>query len=418
MTYAKEISVPSRPASVNYGWAIVAVMFVAQMLVIGITSYGFALLVKPIAAEYGLPRADVNIGLMLLLVGMALSSPFIGRLLDRVPSRLVVSLGALIFGVGAMAVALTTSLWAMGAATLFLLATGTAMLGPLTASTLTSRWFEKGRGRALGVVSVATSAGGFVVLPLMAALVEQFGWRSALMALGLLVCFLVGGLGLLFMREPAMHRDMAVVGEPVRDTPSRDRGERRWTAGMLWRTRDFWLIATSIGLLFAVDQALLASLVAYGTDRGFSVSAAAMLVSAISGSAIIGKLAIGALADRVDLRWLLIALAVMTEIFLAILLVQPSYGILMVASLIVGAAVGGSSPLWASFIAVRFGIASYGAVMGLMALIQIPLTLVALRYIGRVYDSAHSYSPAFLAFAGVIVIAALVILPVRTERPA
>lgn len=412
MTYAKELTAPSPPVPINYGWVIVAVMFVAQMLVIGITSYGFALLVKPIAAEYGLPRADVNIGLMLLLVGMALSSPFIGRLLDGVPSRLVVTLGALIFGAGAMTVALATSLWAMGTATLFLLATGTAMLGPLTASTLTSRWFEKGRGRALGVVSVATSAGGFVVLPLMAALVEQFGWRSALMMLGLRVSLLVGGLGLLCMREPSMHRDVVALGEP-----SRDKGAGRWTAAMLWRTRDFWLIATSIGLLFAVDQALLASLVAYGTDRGFSVSAAAMLVSALSGSAIVGKLAIGALADRVDLRWLLIALAVMTEIFLAILLAQPSYGVLMAASLIVGAAVGGSSPLWASFIAVRFGVASYGAVMGLMALIQIPLTLLALRYIGRVYDSAHSYSPAFLAFAGVIVIAALAILPVRTERP-
>lgn len=47
MTYAKEISVPSRPASVNYGWAIVAVMFVAQMLVIVIA----ALVILPVRTE-------------------------------------------------------------------------------------------------------------------------------------------------------------------------------------------------------------------------------------------------------------------------------------------------------------------------------------------------------------------------------
>lgn len=411
MTYAKEIPAPSEQAPINYGWAIVAVMFVAQMLVIGITSYGFALLVKPIAAEYGLPRADVNIGLMLLLIGIALSSPLIGRLLDRVPGRLVVTGGAVIFGVGSVAIALTTSLLGMAAATLFLLATGTAMLGPLAASTLTSRWFEKGRGRALGVVSVATSAGGFVILPMMAALVEQLGWRGALAVLGLLVCFLVSGLGLLFVREPDARPNVVTTSEG-----GGGREGRRWTTGMLLRTRDFWLIAVSIGLLFGVDQALLASLVAYGTDRGFSVQAAAMLVSAISGSAIVGKLAIGALADRVDLRWLLIGLVVMTEIYLAVLLAQPGYFLLMGASLIVGAAVGGSAPLWASFVALRFGVASYGAVMGLMALIQIPLTLVALRYIGHVYDSTHSYGPAFLAFAIVAVVPALVILPVRTQK--
>ncbi|WP_162854682.1 MFS transporter [Sphingobium estronivorans] len=410
MSTAQEIATPSMRSPLNYGWVVVAILFVAQMLVIGITSYGFALLVKPIAAEYGLPRADVNIGLMLLLVGMAVSSPFIGRMLDRVPSRFVIALGALIFGAGALTVALTTSLWAMGAATLLLLSTGTAMLGPLTASTLTSRWFEKGRGKALGVVSVATSAGGFLVLPLMAALVEQFGWRTALITLGLLVSLLLGGLGLLFMREP--DDAAAAHGRPRSQTAP------RWTARMLCRTRDFWLIAISIGLLFGIDQALLASLVAYGTDRGFSLPAAAMLVSAISGSAILGKLAIGALADRIDLRWLLIALALLTEIFLGVLLIQPSYEVLMMASLVVGAAVGGSSPLWAAFVAIRFGVASYGSVMGLMALIQIPLTLGALRYIGHVYDSTHSYGSAFHMFAVAALIAALAILPVKTEKSA
>ena len=411
MSRPAEVPVPSAATSVNYGWIIVAVMFLAQMLVIGITSYGFAVLVKPIAEEYGLPRADVNIGLMLLLVGMAVSSPVIGRLLDSVPSRLVVLLGALMFGAGAVAIALTTSLLAMGAATLLLLAVGTAMLGPLTAATLTSRWFETGRGKALGVVSVATSAGGFIVLPVMAALVEGIGWRAALMALGLLVSFLLGALGLLFIRDPNTRSDVVVVSEP-----REDKGEPRWTANILLRTRDFWLIAVSIGLLLAVDQALLASLVAYGTDRGFSGQAAALLVSAISVSAIIGKLATGALADRMDLRWLLIAIAVLTEIFLAVLLVQPSYALLIGASLIVGAAVGGSFPLWTSIIAARFGVASFGAVMGLMALIQLPLTLFALRYIGQVYDSTDSYAPAFMAFAGVVVIAALAILPVRIKR--
>ncbi|WP_176594049.1 MFS transporter [Sphingobium sp. EM0848] len=410
MTAAKDIAAQPARAPLYCGWVVVAILFVAQMLVIGITSYGFALLVKPIAAEYRLPRADVNIGLMLLLIGMAISSPFIGRMLDRVPSRLVVTLGALIFGGGAMAVALSTSLWAMSAATLLLLATGTAMLGPLTASTLTSRWFDKGRGRALGIVSVATSAGGFLVLPLMAALVERFGWRAALVMLGLLVCLLVGGLGLLLMRDQDLNPDRSATG-----TVASGQQTPRWTARMLWRTRDFWLITLSVGLLFGIDQALLASLVAYGTDRGFSVPAAAMLVSAISGSAILGKLAIGALADRVDLRWLLIALAVLTEIFLTVLLAQPGYGVLMAASLIVGAAVGGSAPLWAAFVAIRFGVASYGSVMGLMALIQIPLTLSALRFIGHAYDSTHSYSSAFLIFGLAAMLAALAILPVRTE---
>jgi sugar phosphate permease len=308
MTAIEEIA--PRPAAprppVAYGWVIVGVMFVAQMLAIGITSYGFALFVKPIAREYGLPRADVNVGLMLLLVGMALASPLIGRLLDRVPGRVVVTLGALVFGAGAVIIASVKSLLVMAVATPLLLATGTAMLGPLTAATLTARWFDSKRGRALGVVSVATSAGGFVVVPLMAMLVEPFGWRTTLMVLGLSVSVLVGGLGFFFVKDPPTRS-----AAPQEASGPEGAGEEaaRWTVPHLLRTHDFWLIAIAIGLLFGIDQALLASLIAYGTDRGFSVGAAAMLVSAISISAIVGKLVIGTLADRVDLRWLLIGLA-------------------------------------------------------------------------------------------------------------
>ena len=394
-----------------YGWVVVGVMFVAQMLAIGTTSYGFALLVKPISAEFGLPRADVNLGLMILLIGMAIASPLVGKLLDRIPGRIMVALGAVLFGLGAVSIALAKSLWVMAAAAFFLLALGTAILGPLAAATLTSRWFDEGRGRALGVVSVATSAGGFALMPVMALMVEQLGWRTALAALGLLVTLLVGGLALFFIREPAR------ASAPGTPQPAVD-PDARWTAKRLLRTADFWLIALAVGLLFAVDQALLASLVAYGTDLGFSLAASAMLVSAISISAIVGKLVVGSLADRVDLRWLFVVLAVMTELFLAILLAQPGYVMLMAASLIVGAAVGGSSPLWASFIAARFGLASYGGVMGLMVMIQVPLTLTALRYIGHVYDVDRSYSAALVAFMVVVAIAALVILPVRLRRAA
>ena len=147
------------PQRISYGWAIVAAMFLMQMLTVGSTSYGFGLLVKPISAEYGLTRADVDIGLMLLLVGLGVSSPIIGRALDRIAARIVVVGGALIFGIGGISIAVSSSLILMAVATFFLLAVGAAALGPLTASTLTARWFDRGRGRALGIISVATSIG-------------------------------------------------------------------------------------------------------------------------------------------------------------------------------------------------------------------------------------------------------------------
>lgn len=255
------------------------------------------------------------------------------------------------------------------------------------------------------------------MLPLMALLVDAFGWRTAVAVMGAGVALLIAPLALLVIRERGPGTQTSVAAAPALRSPQPETpGARRWSARELLGSRDFWLLALCIGLIMGVDQALLASLVAHGTDRGFSLQAASLLVSAISGSAIAGKLLVGALADRLDMRWLVIAVAVLTEIYLACLLAEPGYGALLAASLLVGAAVGGVTPLWAAFIGVRFGPASFGTAMGLMIPVQMPLILACLRYSGRAYDVSGGYEPAFLAFTGVVLIAALAVLPVKVGR--
>lgn len=383
-------------------WLTLGILFLVQMLVIGGIAYGFGLLAKPVAAEYGLSRADMNIGLMVLIVGMALFSPIVGRALDRLPGHLVVTGGALLFSSGCFIVALASSLPIMIIASFFLIASGGAALGPLSGSTLTARSFGEGRGRALGIVSVSSSVGGLLVLPAMAWVVEANGWRAAVAAMGLAVLLVGGGLGWL-VRVPkaaAIHR-------------STGNATAGWTIGKAMGTSDFWLIVLSIGLMMAVDQALLASLISYGTDRGFSLQSATLIVSVISGFAIAGKLAIGSLSDRVDPRWLFLVVAFLNAAFLAVLMLHPSYPMLLGAAVVVGFGFGGTMPLWAALIANRFGIAAFGSIMGVMVPLQMPMNIIGLRYVGHVYDSSGSYIPAFGVFLAVAVIAGIVILPVR-----
>lgn len=397
---AQEIA--SVPTGALSAWLTLGILFLAQMLVIGGIAYGFGLLAKPIAAEYGLSRADMNIGLMVLIVGMALFSPIVGRALDRLPGQFVVTGGALLFSSGCFVIALAPSLQVMIIGSFCLVAFGGAALGPLSGSTLTARCFGVGRGRALGIVSVSSSVGGLLVLPAMAWVVEGHGWRAAIAAMGLAVLLVGGGLGWL-VRVPkgaATHRSSG-------DTAA------GWTIGKAMATADFWLIVMAIGLMMAVDQALLASLISYGTDRGFSLQSSTLIVSVISGFAIAGKLAIGSLSDRVDPRWLFLIVAFLNAAFLAVLMLHPSYPMLLGAAMIVGIGFGGTMPLWAALLANRFGIAAFGTIMGAMIPLQMPLNIIGLRYVGHVYDSSGSYIPAFGAFLVLTVIAGIVILPVR-----
>lgn len=410
----------SAPRRVFHGWWIVAAGFLCTLLALGSTTYSFGLFVAPMAETFGLSRADANGGFIFLLLGFAIWAPVIGRLLDRLPARRVMTAAALSFGIGFLLIAAAPAPWMMALAIVGPVAFGTVGCGALAANTVTSRWFLRQRGRAMGLLAVSTSAGGFSMPPLIAWLMETFGWRTALAIQGVLVAGLAAAAILWLIRDrPAdlgLHLDGAAedptvgLGAPPKAV--------LWRYGPLLRNANFWLLALGAGILLGADQALLATMVPYGLDAGFSASQAALLMSSLTFSAIVGKLIIGALADRVDKRWLFAAVAACNLGFLVVLMSAPSYPVLMLACALIGLAIGGTYPLWMTLTADCFGSASFGSVMGAMNLVVMPFSIIAVRFIGEVYDRTGGYNPAFQVFIGTAVISALLVFAVRPSRSA
>lgn len=409
--------VPQAASGLYYGWWLVLAVFVGEMFAIGSTTYAFGLFVKPLEQEFGISRGDANKGLALFIVGMGLSAPLIGRLLDRRSARGVMLFGAAWMALGLVAVALAPSLGWMALATLLVLASGAAMIGPLTANTLASRWFERRRGRALGVVAVGTSVGGTLLVPLIAYNIETFGWRQALMIQAGLIVLIVGALALWVVRDRPQDLGLLPDGAAPRPEdaamPAIGLSGPEWTLGRLLRQRDFWCIGLSVGLTFAVTQSVLASLVPYATDAGIDAKKAALLVSSLSVCSILGKLLFGALAERVDKRWLLLTVVAFTLLQLVTLIAQPDFVWLLVICGLAGFALGGELPVWAAIIAERFGPRSFGTVMGLMNPINMVCSLAAISYVGIAYDRSGGYTQPFSVFLGVAAVAAVMTVLIR-----
>jgi MFS family permease len=221
-------------------------------------------------------------------------------------------------------------------------------------------------------------------------------------------------LALVFVASQPSGQEIA--GRYVTPLPG-DKNARVFAVNELLRSRDFWCIGIATGLLMAVDQALYASLVAYGQERGMDVRQASFLVTIIAAVAIIGKVGSGYLCDKIDKRWLLWLAVSFTIIFMAILASHPSATILYLGCATVGMAIGGTIPVWYSSLAHRFGTGSYGMALGLTVLVQLPLTSSVVWLTGRIHDRTGSYQDAFLMFGAVAVLAGLVIAPVRMKPP-
>lgn len=414
MLYRQAV-LPLRSRHVFYGWWIVAAVFVAEMFAIGSTSFAFGVFVVPVGADFGLPRATVNGGLGLILLGMGLSAPLVGCQLDRWPARWVLVSGALALGLGLIGIGLARDLRLIAALLLLLVGPGAGALGPLTAATVVSRWFHRRRGRALGVAAVATSLGGSVLVPVIAYNLALFGWRTTLVIQGAAVVVLVSAVALLIVRDTP--EEMGLKPDGSADAPSGPQAaSARWGWALLCRQRDFWCIALAVSLTFAVSQSLLVSLVPYALDMGLDGQRASLLVSVLALASVLGKLGFGAVADRVDKRWLLLLITVFILLQLGVLLARPVFGALVVALAITGVATGGELPVWAALVADRFGSASYGTVMGIMNLLVTLGSLAGIYLVGQAYDASGDYQLAFqgaMAAVGAAMLACLLITPRR-----
>jgi MFS family permease len=412
-----------------YGWLVLAASAVSEMLVLGATSYSAGLFVLPLQAEFHLSRASANLAVPLLFLGAMAIAPFIGRLLDSWPIRKVMSLGTFALCLALVTIALTSSLTLMLFALLLPAAMGWLMLGPLTTSTLVSRWFYRRRGLALGIAAVATSGGSFTVVPLMSMAIQSYGWRTALLFEAAAFTIIVLAATFLVVRDSpaAMHleqhretRDRQEPPAPSATTSGNPviRQLRRWKNVL--GNRAFWAPALTVATISGLSQGIVVSAVPYGVQLGVTAPRAAAAISIFGLAAAITKIVAGIVSDLLDQRIVLFLSACSMTASLALLYAVATFPVFLAASVLAGVALGGALPTSASLIAARFGSARFGATMAWAYVLTGGLTIASSVVAGTVFDRTGSYHAAFalfLAFCAATAILSLLLeaLPARTR---
>lgn len=408
MVYQKPVS-----EKIYYGWIVMAACFACAMMVIGGTFYSYQLFVLPVTEEYGISRAAASYAYIAMLISMAAWSPFIGRLLDKFNPRNVIVTGGIAFALAFTLIALSRELSHMLMVIVFLLGLGVASSGGLAANAVTAKWFMKRRGRALGIVSVTSSAGGFIMVPIVSLLINYYGWRLALIITGWGTALLIGLIAMLFIRNRPTAEHLAVTDEFEPSATQNHEIERTWGFREIIATRNFWLLVFGAGLLMASDQAILTSKYPFMVDIGFTPLQATTVISIMTFSAIAGKLLIGYMADYFDIRHLFALVALFHFLLLAVFLIQPNYWSMLIFASIFGAAVGGIYPVWTTLTAAAFGAPSFGAVFGFMAPFMQIMSIVFVRFIGEVHSRTGSYDLAFQFFIFTVILAAGFIYAMR-----
>ncbi len=391
-----------------YGWNILAAGIVFQAVSFGIGIYCFTFWVDPWSREFAVGRSQVMTVFVTLQVAMGALAPFAGRAMDRLSIRALVVAGALSLALALALAARVSALWQLNVVYGTLVVGGMLLCGPLAAQTLAARWFESRRGLALGISTVGTSVGGFVMPPLVTTLQAQIGWRDAndLLAIGV-VLSVVPLVWLVVRNAPPVAEPTAVTahGGPDPAAPL-----------TVLRDRSFWLLVLAFTPMITAVGAAQQNLAPFADDNGTSPQVTAYLVSLMALTMIAAKVAFGALVDRWDLRWLFFFVLAVLATALSLMLGAVNGPTLMLACALLGIAAGGFLPLLASAVSTRFGVAAFGRVMGMVG----PFTTLAALgpwLAGYLRDVSGNYDLAWIAM-GLLLLPSAVCMALLRPRPA
>jgi MFS family permease len=385
----------------DYRWWMVAALAVTSTAGYGVLTYAFAVLLVPMQEALGADRTAVTGAQTVALLATALASVPAGRWLDRWGGRALMVGCSVLATLFVLAWSQVTSVLALYAVSFGL---GVASAGVLyeAAFAVVVTWFrDPRRGTAMLVITIVGGFASTIFMPLTAVLVEEFGWRQALVVLAVIY----GGLTV------PLH---LLVRRPRNFVPQR-REARQNTASAV-RDPGYWLIsgvfvAQGVGI-FVIGV----HLVAYLRELGHAPTVAANVAGLLGVMSVTGRVVTTVAARRYGTA----VVAVVFALQAAGLALLPVVGHALVPAvacvLAVGLGFGVSTIARPALLAERYGVAGYATLAGLMAAI---LTVTkALAPLGAAWlrTAAGSYTPVMVISAAGGILGAAGLLALRPAR--
>ncbi len=296
---------------IHYGWVMVGVTFLTALVSAGAVGAP-GVFILPLQKEFGWTTAEISSALSIRLVLFGLMAPFAAALLNRYGLRNITLIALLIVVSALVASLFMTQLWQLMLLWGVVVGIGTGLTALVLGATVAARWFNARRGLVVGILTASAATGQLIFLPILAALTERVGWRSAMA----LMCVMLGVAALavlLAMRDRPSDLNQRPYGDtstdPIVAPPPSTAPIMAAALGALRdaaKTRVFWILFGTFFICGASTNGLIqVHLIPMCADFGIPQVQAAGLLAAMGVFDFVGTILSGWLSDRYDNRKLL-----------------------------------------------------------------------------------------------------------------
>ena len=367
--------------------------------------HGFGLWLQPITQEQGWTRQTFAFAIAVQNLSWGVFGIFAGMLADRFGAFRVIIVGAVLYALGLVGMALSPT------GLLFTLTAG-VLIGAAQAGTTYAVIYgvigrnipaEK-RSWAMGVAAAAGSFGQFLMVPVEGFLISSLGWQQALLVLSgavLLIAPLAFGLReKSFGSGPAVLREQTIV-QALKEA---------------LKYPSFQLLMAGYFVCGFQVVFIGVHMPSYLRDKGLSPQVASYALALIGLFNVFGTYAAGALGQRLAKRKILAFIYLARSVVIAVFLLAPlSPASVYIFSSLMGLLWLSTVPVTNAAVAQIFGVSHLSMLSGFVFFSHQIGSFLGVWLGGVLYDRTGSYNIVWYITIALGVLAALVNLPVREE---
>ena len=385
-----------RREPIYYGWYIALVLAITETVSYGVLFYAFPVFIAPMEAEFGWSRGELSGAFSLSILITGLVALPVGHWLDRHGARLLMTVGS----IGATVIVV---LWSqVGSfpefiAVMALMGFFGAAISYEPAFAVIATWFAQSRGTAMAVVTFIAGFSSTVFTPLSHVLLEAYGWRQAILILGIALGVITIPLhALVLRRKPA---DLGIESASQHSAAPAGDGPTTSLRAVL-RSRYFWLLTLAFSLSTLSISAVRIHFIPLLISVNIQPGSAALASGAIGVMQVVGRMIFAPVERRFSSRTMAIGVLVLLTISMTILLLGSAPWLIVVFVALFGMAIGTHTLTRPLMVADSYATAFYGRISSSMVIFVTLAGTMSPFAAGVMFDLFGSYNPMLILAAG------------------
>ncbi len=408
MNHLTPDALPSDPDArpgLFYGWRIVGAIFVIMTFASGLGFYNISVILSALVREQGLSVSVASGATAIFFVVSGFAGLAISRLIVRFDIRATIIGGAILAALSMVSLGHVTEVWQVYLAHA-VFGVGFACSNMVPGATLITRWFERGRAKALSIASTGLSLGGILLTPISAGLITDNNLAYAMPWIAGL--YLIGIIPAAILLKP----DPAVMGlGPDGDPPHKlFEGKAAPRAGTPYseaiKSRFFaFSVASYLMVMLAQVGSIAHQFNLVLTQTNAEIAATSIIC--ISAASAVGRLLGGWIATHFSLRIFTIMLMTGQGVSQFMLAASDTAFGLLAGSVLFGLTIGNILMLMPLLYAQAYGLREYARIYSLGNMVAALGMAAGPLAMGLVHDALHGYSGAYAMAGAVSVISAM-----------